>query len=109
MPRPRTYATTAERMQAYRQRRAAEIAARQQETVATGLPAAPGVDSIPATKRWDALVQQAQTALLVLQDEMQSYFDNRLEAWQEDERGQAFSERLDNLNSIIEELEQWRD
>jgi hypothetical protein len=37
---------------------------------------------------------------------MQEYFDNRLVAWQESERGEEFSARLDSIRDVLESLEE---
>jgi len=57
-----------------------------------------------AKKRWTDLLNQATEALTTRRDEMQEYFDERSESWQEGEKGAEFQERIDALDSILEEL-----
>jgi hypothetical protein len=37
--------------------------------------------------------------------EMQAYFDERSEQWQEDERGETHQQRVEALEEIVEALE----
>jgi hypothetical protein len=39
-------------------------------------------------------------------DEMKAYRDERSDTWQESDRGEAFNERIDALESIIGELDE---
>lgn len=106
MPTPRQYTNHAERQAAYRARLAA---ARKQEQETKGLPALPPVASLPGVARWQALSRQAVLLLDRAQEEMQAYYDQRSERWQESERGEAFLERLDALQELREAAEQlWR-
>jgi hypothetical protein len=104
MPTPRQYANQAERQAAYRRRLAA---ARRAEQEAKGMPALPAVPTIPGHPRWHALIQHALLLLGTAQEEMQAYYAQRSERWQESERGEAFLERLQALqetHSAVEEL-----
>jgi hypothetical protein len=100
MPTPKQYTTSADRQRAYRQRQAQ---ARHQLHV-HGLPAAPAIATMPSEARWRAMHQQALAALTTLHTEMQDYHDARSEAWQESERGEAFIERQEALESVLDEL-----
>lgn len=102
MPTPRQYATGADRQAAYRARQAE---ARERERAAKGLPAAPAVATMPGTARWAALLRQAHAALVTVQDEMQSYMDERSDAWQEGERAEAMQARLDTIAEAAAALE----
>jgi hypothetical protein len=90
--------TPAEKQRAYRERL-------KQRSMGT-LPAAPILTNIPPERRWKALHDQARKALQTMLDEMEAYRDERSEAWQETERGEAFQERLDALTDIVENLDQ---
>jgi hypothetical protein len=106
MPTPRQYANPAERQAAYRARLAA---ARKQEQEAKGLPPLPAVASLPGQARWQALRRQAALLLQHAQEEMQAYYAQRSERWQDSERGEAFLERLEALQELHEAAEQlWR-
>ena len=105
MPRPRLnpekILTPAEKQKAYRERqKQARITERQQK----GLPPAPAVPTMPGTARWNALIVQAQAALDTCLEEMQTYFDDRSEQWQESERGEQMQERIDQISELLETL-----
>ncbi len=57
--------------------------------------------------RWKALHEQVRAALDTIQAEMQGYFDDRTESWQEGEKGEAFQEilnRVDEARTAVEDL-----
>jgi len=93
----------AQRQAAYRQRcgraRLAELAER-------GLPASPPIPTIPGNARWNAAIARAQVLLDGVRAEMEGYHADRSEAWQESERGEAFTERLEAIEAVCNELEQ---
>jgi hypothetical protein len=90
--------TPAEKQRAYRERL--------KQRASGQLPAAPILSNIPPERRWKALHEQAHTALQTMLDEMEAYRDERSETWLESERGEAFNERIDALESIIGELDE---
>lgn len=98
MPTPRKYASAAERQAAYRSRTAD---AQARLSCANVLPGRAHIPAMPSTRRWDALVQQACTALQTVQQEMQDYYDERSEAWQETERADELQNRIDQLEEAI--------
>ena len=98
-------ASNAERQKAFRERIKQRLA---MPRTAAYLPAKPKI-SAPATKRWITMTDRARAELEARMAEMREYFDERSESWQEDERGEAFQERLDRLETIIEQLEQLDD
>ena len=102
MPTPKQHATPAARQAAWRIRQAE---ARNRERAEKGLPAAPPVSTMPGTARWNALLAQARAAIGTAQEEMQAYFDDRSEEWQEGERGEAMQARIDALEAISGDLE----
>ncbi len=95
MPQTRHYATNAERQAAYRSRQA---------QTADGPSAAPAA---PGHKRWSRLAGQATQTLTLVLAEMQAYHDSRSERWQEGDKAQEFSERLEALTEIQELLREW--
>jgi hypothetical protein len=103
MPQPPKYASHAARQAAYRQRCRQ---ARANEQAQRGLPALPSVPTLPGTARWQAAVSSARLLLETVQAEMQAYFEERSEAWQEGERGQQFTERLEALEAGLSSLEE---
>jgi hypothetical protein len=102
MPTPRRYGSHAERQAAYRRRVAA---ARQQELAAKGVPPLPRIPSLPGTRRWAAMTGQARRLLQTVHEEMQEYYEQRSEQWQESERGEAMAERLQGLQEAIAAVE----
>lgn len=102
MPQPRRYADNAAKQRAYRARQAQ---ARQEELRAKGLPPRAPLPTMPSHARWDGLVQQARQALALVRDEMQTYAEDRSEAWQESERAAAFLEYLDHVQAVLDDLE----
>jgi hypothetical protein len=97
MPQSRIYASDAARQAAFRQR---AQRARLEELAAKGLPALPRVTSLPGTVRWRALLEQAQTLLETAATEMQDYWDDRSEAWQEGDRAEQMAENIDTIQQI---------
>ena len=79
MAQQRHYPDNAAKQRAYRVRQAQ---ARCTEQEAKGLPAAPSLPTLPSRARWQALLTHARLCLERARDEMQSYYDDRSEAWQ---------------------------
>jgi len=94
MTTPRQYATDAERQAAYRARRAAA-------TEAKSLPIPPPA---PGYRRWAVILEQVQGQLEVVAEEMADYRDERSDTWQNSERCERFTERLEALEEFIELL-----
>lgn len=105
MPTPKQYASSAQRQRAYRERQQqARLLERQQK----GLPAAPVIATLPGERRWQALLEHAHAALVCAHEEMQAYYDERSEVWQESQRGEALLERIESLESLICDLDSVR-
>ena len=97
MPQPRKFATPAPRQRAYRARKRAALAAYASNPATA--PARPG------PSRWKTLLAQADLLLRTTQREMERYFEERSEPWQESERGEAFLERIENVETAREALQ----
>ena len=101
MPQPRKYATRAEQQLAYRQRcqqaRTAELSAK-------GLPPLPAIATLPGWPRWNASLKAAHERLACTLNEMQHYYADRSEDWQESERGEEHQERIDSLETVLDAL-----
>jgi hypothetical protein len=95
MPQPRIYASGAERQVAYRRRQRA--VALHPQTNTSGLVALPRPTHMPGTVRWRQAVAQAHGLLETVEQEMEDYFGDRTQEWQEGERGERFQERMDAL------------
>jgi hypothetical protein len=103
VPQPRKYHSDAHRQAAYRLRRSKAG----QTLLTTGhLALQPKVSQIPATRRWGQAVRQAQGLLELVEQEMQDYYGQRSESWQEAEKGEAFQERLDAVTEARESLDE---
>jgi len=102
MPTPKQYATAAQRQRAYRER---QQQARLRERQEKGLPASPAIATLPGERRWQALLASAHAALACVQEEMQTYYDERSDVWQESQRGEALLERIESIEALIADLD----
>jgi hypothetical protein len=102
MPTPRRHASHAQRQAAYR-RRVAE--ARQREMTGKGMPPLPAILTMPGERRWTMMTGHALVVLQTIQEEMQEYYDQRSEQWQESERGETMAERLQALQEAVAVVE----
>lgn len=102
MPNPRRYANAAQRQAAYRRRVAA---ARTLEPHGPG-PLLPVPAPRPGHPRWQTLLRHSLRFLDIVQTEMQDYYDERSEVWQESEKGDAFQERLQAVQEVYDGLEE---
>jgi hypothetical protein len=99
MPAPRKHTSPAQRQRAYRAR---QSAARLSEVRAKGLPQAAPIPTMPSAARWRAMIQMANNLLEAARQEMETYRDDRSEAWQESEKGEEFQETIDSLDGAID-------
>jgi hypothetical protein len=99
MPQERKYASSAGRQAAYRKRceRARRI-----EMAAKGLPALPAIPTIPGWPRWSASIEAARVLVERIVDEMQEYFDERSEEWQEGDKAEAYQEKIDSIHTLLD-------
>ena len=102
MPTPKHYSDPAARQRAYRER---QVQVRLEERNQKGLPVVPPLATMPGERRWQTLLEQAQSALSCVHTEMQAYYEDRSETWQEGDRGEAMQERLDSVASLLSDLE----
>ena len=105
MPTPRKYTNAAQRQAAYRNRTADVLAAL---SVAKGLPGHVLIPTMPSTRRWDALIQHACSALQTARQEMQAYYDDRSDAWLESERAEELQSRMDQFDDAIDVVKDLR-
>jgi hypothetical protein len=99
MPQVRKYACSARRQAAYRERceRARRI-----ELAAKGLPTLPAIATMPGWARWNASIDAARQLVERTLDEMQQYFDERSEEWQEGERAEEHQQKADALQTLLD-------
>lgn len=95
MPRTRKYQTNGERQAAYR-RRCAQ---------ATDAQLMTSVSGVPGRGRWKAMVKAASTLLDCAASEMQDYFDQHSEAWQDSQAGETLAEMLEPVQEALASLE----
>jgi hypothetical protein len=94
---------TAARQQRYRER---QQEARRAEQAAKGLPALPGIPTLPGYARWRAGFAAAQALEEQVCEEMESYYDDRSETWQDSEAGTLFTERQEAIGEVLRQLEE---
>ena len=95
MPRTKKYASNAERQAAYRLRCLQTQALLGSPENAAGSSAASGNSVKADYRRWNRLIQAAGRDLESVGQEMTDYFEARSESWQEDQRGEEFSELME--------------
>jgi len=101
MPQPKQHASAAARQAAFRARR---DQVRQTELAAKGLPALPSIPSIPGWPRWKASFKAAHQLIAESLSEMQDYFDERSENWQESPRGEDHQEKIASVEAVQDAL-----
>jgi hypothetical protein len=101
MPQPRQHASPAARQAAYRARCQN---ARRIELLGKGIPALPAIPTMPGWPRWSASLRLAQDLIARTQIEMEQYFDDRSEEWQEGERGEEQQNSIGLLQTILDEM-----
>jgi hypothetical protein len=101
MPQPKIHASNAARQAAFRARREQT---RQKELAAKGLPSLPSIPSLPGWARWNASFQAAHELISYSLSEMQDYFEDRSENWQESERGGSHQEKITSVEAVVDAL-----
>ena len=95
-------AQSALRQQRFRERQALS---RSSEQAAKGLPALPSIPSIAGHARWHQALSAAYLLVEQVNQEMQSYGQSRSLSWQDSERGEEFSQRQEEVESVLNQLE----
>lgn len=98
MPQPKLHINHAARQAAYRGRQQAAYAAALQQK---GLPKLPAIPALPGTLRWRKALDSAALILEQTTSEMQDYYDERSETWQESERAEALLELKDQIEACL--------
>ena len=101
MPQPRKHDSHALRQAAYRVRQAA---ARDEQLRAKGLPALPTPPQIPGRARWQSAIKAASKLLEQTVMEMNDYYENRSEQWQETQQAETLMEQIDALEGVLADL-----
>lgn len=93
MPTQRKYENSAQRQAAYRLRCKAR---------GESAPTVPTTGA--AYSRWEKMRKQALSLLNQVVAEMEIYYDQRSERWQESEQGEAFLETMESVTEVAEAL-----
>lgn len=94
--------TNAQRQKAYRDRRRQVNAIR----ATYGFPPATSATIRPAFKRWIQLTETTRTAATTIADELETFINNRSDAWKDGPRGEHLAEQLEQLQTIIEQVDE---
>ena len=101
MPQPRKYANRAAQQAAYRARQENAL----QVTLALkGLPSLPVIATMPGWARWNASFRSAHEMIADTLGEMQDYFDDRSQSWQDGERGEEHQEKIALVEAVVDAL-----
>ena len=101
MPPQRKHNTNAARQRAYRARREQ---ARQIALAQKGLPSLPAIATLPGWTRWNASFTAAHALITDSLNQMQDYFDERSERWQQSQRGDEHQEKMACVEALVEAL-----
>jgi hypothetical protein len=98
MPQSKAPCSNAERQAAYRRRRSQALAALQS---AKGLAPLPHIATIPGWPRWRQVLEQAEQALHEVHEQMQSYYDERSEIWQDSDKADEFNLKMEAVEELV--------
>jgi hypothetical protein len=103
MPTPQKYANNAERQSAYRRRRSSQLEGKLMPQISgTGVSR---VSPASSYHRWHTMIRQSRSLLECVNEEMESYYHDRSELWQESERGDTFIETMELIEAVISLME----
>jgi hypothetical protein len=105
MPQPKQHGSAAQKQAAYRNR------LRQREQAvqsAKGLTPLPAIGAIPGTRRWKQVLEVAEQAVRDVQGQMQTYYEDRSEQWQEADKGDTFIERMNAVEQLVDQIAECR-
>lgn len=101
MPQPKLHASAAARQAAYRKRCEQE---RRIELASRGVPALPAIPTMPGWSRWNTALRLAQDLIERTHSEMELYFDDRSEAWQESDRGEEHQNSMGIVQATLDAM-----
>ncbi len=78
--------------------------ARKRVLACKGLPQLPAISTMPGWPRWTASLSTARELIERTYEEMQEYFDERSEEWQEGEKAADFQERIDEVQAMLDAM-----
>jgi hypothetical protein len=94
----------AQRQAAYRKRQREAIAAHLDQK---GLPPLPAVSTIPGRARWLQAMCNIEAMMMRIEAEMEAYYDERSERWQQSDKAQEFDQKLEDLRAALELVTEW--
>lgn len=103
MPQPKIHPSHAARQAAYRARQAQALV---EQLNSKGLPPVPAIATLPGNARWTASIRAAHALIACTLTELQDYFDDRSDTWQESERGDEHQERIASIEAAYDALEE---
>jgi hypothetical protein len=103
MLQTRKYESNAQRQAAYRQRMQQ---ARNEQLSARSLPPLPAIPAMPGKARWREALRQAHWLIEMTVSEMQAYSDERSDEWQEGDKGELFTNRIESLQDLLDALDE---
>jgi len=106
MPQSEMPNSNAKRQAAFRRRRSQALAALQ---AAKGLPPLPAIATIPGWPRWRQLLAQMEQAARDMHEQMQSYHDERTDEWQESDKAEDFSEKMNAIEALLDHVVECRE
>src|SRR5580658_9575943 len=77
---------------------------RRREQREKGLPSMPKISAMPGKARWQATVEAAEALLSQAAEEMEQYWEERSETWQESYGAEEHLQRTKRLAKIAETL-----
>ena len=106
MPQPRIHTSDAARQAAFRRRRDQTLTVLQQ---AKGLTPLPSIPTMPGWSRWRQVLGLAEQALREVHEQMNTYYDDRSQEWQESDKAQEFTDRMDAGEELLQQVALCRD
>ncbi len=76
------------------------------EQIEKGLPPMPAIPSMPGTPRWRAAIEAAQALVSEVLDEMEYYFEDRSDTWQESLQGDQHKDRQAEVKAVLKKIDQ---
>jgi len=104
MPQPKKHNSHAERQAAYRKRQREALAAHLNEK---GLPPLSAISTIPSRSRWHQAMSSIEAQMMRIEAEMEAYYDERSERWQQSDKAEEFDQKLEDLRAALKIVTEW--
>lgn len=99
MPTPRKHNSNALRQAAYRKRQ--EMASHAERQLQC-FPPLPLIPTMPGTRRWTRMLENARTFVETVIQEREDYYGERSEAWQDSDKGCDFQQNTEALDAVLD-------